>query len=96
MQFHLMAIFAYIALRPNLAHIYRITIDRDYSGKNATRIITRQLAELIRREFPRFRSSTIRIDNVEGSTADRRAREVFKGIATADGEITLADIEAVL
>lgn len=95
-QFHLMAIFVFIALQPQLENIYRITLDRDYSGENARRIITRQLAELIRRDLPRFKSSTIRIDNVEGSTADRLARDVFKGLAIANGEITMVDIEAAL
>jgi hypothetical protein len=95
-QFQLMAILAYIALRSQLANVYRITLDRDYSGDNAKRIIARQLTELIRRDFPKFKSSTIRIDNVEGSAADRLAREVFKGLAVANGEITLADIESVM
>jgi hypothetical protein len=91
-QFALMAILTYIAIKTDLQHIRGIVLDRDYSGDVAKRTITRRLVELIRRDIPRFKASNIKIDNIEGSKADRLAREVFIGEKQVDGEITLAEI----
>jgi len=95
-QFALLAIFAYLAVRPKLAEIRRITIDLDYSGAVARRIIVRRLVELIRRDRPEFRASWIRIDNVAGHRADLLAREVYRGLRRADGEIQWEQIEPLL
>jgi hypothetical protein len=95
-QFALLAILTYIAVRPVLQDVNRIVLDRDYSGVKAERIIVRRLTELARRDWPRFKSTTIKLDNIAGSPADRLAREVFRGIYQPDGEITLAEILAAL
>lgn len=95
-QITLMAVFTYLAVRPEIYLVSSITLDRDYSGQIAERLITRQLVELIRRDRPRFKASAIRIAQVEGSRADRLAREVYRGLRQPDGAISLADIEAVL
>jgi hypothetical protein len=95
-QFVLLAIFAYLAVRPKLSEIHRITIDLDYSGAVAHRIIVRRLVELIRRDRPGFRASWIRIDNVAGHRADLLAREVYRGLRSADGEIQWEQIESLL
>ena len=95
-QFALLAIFTYLAVRPKLAEIRRITIDLDYSGAVAHRIIVRRLVELIRRDRPEFRTSWIRIDNVAGHRADRLAREVYRGLRKADGDIQWEQIEPLL
>lgn len=95
-QITLMAVFTYLAIRPEIYQVSSITLDRDYSGQVAERLIVRQLVEMIRRERPRFKASAIRIAQVEGSRADRLAREVYRGLRRPDGAISLADIEAVL
>jgi hypothetical protein len=95
-QLTLMAVFAYLAVRPEIYQVSSITLDRDYSGQVAERLIVRQLVELIRRERPRFKASAIRIAQVEGSRADLLARAVYRGLRRPDGAISLADIEAVL
>ena len=95
-QLTLMAVFTYLAVLPEIYQVSSITLDRDYSGQVAERLIVRQLVELIRRERPRFKASAIRIAQVEGSRADRLAREVYRGLRRPDGAISLADIEAAL
>ena len=95
-QLTLMAVFTYLAVRPEIYQVSSITLDRDYSGQVAERLIVRQLVELLRRERPRFKASAIRIAQVEGSRADRLARAVYRGLRRPDGAISLADIEAVL
>ena len=94
-QLTLMAVFTYLAVRPEIYQISSITLDRDYSGQMAERVIARQLAELIKRERPRFKASAIKIAQVEGSRADRLAREVYRGLKPPDGVISLADIKMV-
>jgi len=95
-QFYLMALCTYIAIKPDLPKVKRIVLDRDYSGDTAQRLITRYLIELIRRNVPAFKAAHIRIDNVAGSTADLLARAVYQGKQPADGVITLKMFEAVL
>lgn len=95
-QLTLMAVFTYLAVRPDVYQVSSITLDRDYSGEVAERLIVRQLVELIRRERPKFKVSAIKIAQVEGSRADLLAREVYRGLRRPDGAMSLADIEAVL
>jgi len=95
-QFTLMAVLTYIAVLPDLDRLSRITLDRDYSGEVAERRILRRLLELIRRERPKFKGATLRMDTVAGSRVDRLAREVYRGLRQPDGEILFADIEAAL
>jgi hypothetical protein len=95
-QFALMAVFTFLAVRPDLDSMNRITLDQDYSGKVAERQILRRLVQMIRRERPLFKASALRIAEVRGSNADILAREVFRGLKRPNGVITLADIEAVL
>jgi hypothetical protein len=45
-----MAVLTYIAVRPDLDSLNRITLDQDYSGSKAERRILRRLIELIRRD----------------------------------------------
>jgi hypothetical protein len=56
----------------------------------------RRLVELIRKDRPEFRASWIRIDNVAGHRADVLAREVYRGLRRADGEILWEQIEPLL
>lgn len=95
-QCALMAVLAYIALRPDLDALGKITLDQDYSGDATKRRILRRLLELIRRDRPKFKGAALRIDKVAGSRADVLAREVYRGVKRLDGEITLEDIEAAL
>ena len=95
-QYVLMAVLAYLVVRHEIDHLSSITLDRDYSGEIAERIIVRRLLALLKRERPRLKTSAVRIGNVAGSRADRLARAAFKGKMKVDGEITLAEIEALL
>ncbi len=95
-QYRLMALLAYIVIAPDIEKISSIILDQDYSGEVAERIIRRLLLELLRRHRPKLKASAVRMQKVAGSRADRLARAAYKGRQRADGEITLADIEAAL
>ena len=95
-QYALMAVLAYLVVRHEIEYLSSITLDRDYSGDVAERIIVRRLVALLRRERPKLKTSAVRMGNVAGSRADKLARAAFKGKMRIDGEITLAEIEALL
>ena len=95
-QFALMAVVAYLAVRPEIEQLSSITLDRDYSGNVAERIIARRLLALLKRDRPKLKSSAVRIGNVAGSQADRLARLAYRGLRKPDAEITLAEIMALL
>ena len=95
-QFTLMAMFTYLAVRPYLGEISRIVIDRDYSGEVAHRAIVRQLIKLIRRDYPKFKAAHIRIDNVADTAADILARMAYQNRVVIDGVVTLAEIQALI
>jgi len=95
-QYALMAVLAYLAVRHEIDHLSSITLDRDYSGEIAERIIVRRLVALLRRERPKLKTSAVRVGNVAGSRADKLARAAYKGKMKVDGEITLAEIAALL
>lgn len=95
-QYVLMAVLTYLVVQPEIENVSSITLDRDYSGRVAERLIVKRLLGLLRRKRPKLKASAVRINNVAGSRADRLAREVYREIKKPDGEITLAEIEAVL
>jgi len=95
-QYALMAVVAYLAVRQEIEQLSSVTLDRDYSGDVAERIIARRLLALLKRDRPKLKSSAVRIGNVAGSQADRLARTAYRGLRKPDGEITLAEIAAVL
>jgi hypothetical protein len=95
-QYVLMAILTYLTVRHEIDHLSSITLDRDYSGDVAERIIVRRLVALLRRERPKLKTSAVRVGNVAGSRADKLARAAYKGKMRVDGEITLAEIAALL
>ena len=95
-QYVLMAVLAYLVVRHEIESLSSITLDRDYSGDVAERIIVRRLVALLRRERPKLKTSAVRMGNVAGSRADKLARAAYKGKMKIDGEITLAEIEALL
>jgi hypothetical protein len=95
-QITLMAVFTYLAVRPEVYQISSITLDRDYSGQVAERLIVRKLVELIRQDRPKFKASAVKIAQIEGSTADLLARQVYRGLRRPDGVISLADVRTVL
>lgn len=83
-------------LAPDIERLSSVTLDQDYSGQAAERIIRRLLLELLRRHRPKLKASAVRMQNVAGSRADRLDRAVYKGRQQADGEIMLEDIQGVL
>ncbi len=95
-QYALMAVCTYLAVRPHLDHLRSITLDQDYSGEVAERRVLRRLLALLRRDRPKLKSSALRMQNIAGSRADRLARQAYRGLVQPDGEITLADIEALV
>ena len=95
-QYVLMAVLTYIAVLPDIEHFTSITLDQDYSGEVAERTIRGLLLGLLRRQRPKLKASYVRMKNIAGSVADKLARATYKGRRLPDGEITLADIEAVL
>lgn len=95
-QYVLMAVLTYLLVRPELDRLSSITLDQDYSGEVAERRILRRLLSLLRQDRPKLKARALRMKNVAGSAADRLAREVYRGLQLPDGEITLAEIEALL
>lgn len=95
-QFRLLALFAYLVVRPDLANIRRIVIDQDYSGEKAERFIKKELIRWIRRDAPTFKTGHIRISEIAGSRADILAREAYRGNRPVDGAITIEEIVGVL
>jgi hypothetical protein len=95
-QFTLMAMFTYLAVKPYLGEVSRIIIDRDYSGEVAHRAIVRQLIKLIRRDYPEFKAAHIRIDNVADTAADILARMAYQNRVAVDGVITLAELQTLI
>lgn len=95
-QYVIFAAAIYLTLRPYLSQIKRIRVDLDYSGASAERTIRRLLVEMIRRDVPGFRGSEIRLEEVSGTRADILARQCYRGKQPVNGEISLADMRAVL
>ena len=95
-QYALMAVLTYLAVWPEIEHLSSITLDLDYSGQVAERIITRRLLALLRQRRPKLKSSALRMKNVAGSRADRVARAAYRGLRQPEREITLAELEALL
>lgn len=95
-QFTLLAIFTFLAVRTYSGSTQRIVIDQDYSGEAAAHIIRRKLTALLRREDPNFKGKRMSIKNVKGSQADRLARAAYKKRIPVNGEITLADVISVM
>ena len=95
-QYVLMAILTYLAVRHEIEQFSSITLDRDYSGEVAERRVLRRLLKMLRRDRPKLKASALRMENVAGSRADRLARAAYKGKIKVDGEITLAEIAALL
>ena len=91
-----MAVLTYLAVRHEIDHISSITLDRDYSGEVAERRVLRRLLKMLRRDRPKLKASALRMRNVAGSPADRLARTANRGLWKPDGEITLAEIMALL
>ncbi len=95
-QYALMAVLTYLAVWPEIHRLSSITLDLDYSGQVAERIITRRLLALLRQKRPKLKASALRMKNVAGSRADRIAREAYRGLRQPEREITLAEIVAAL
>jgi hypothetical protein len=81
-----MALLAYLVVAPDIERISSVTLDQDYSGQAAERIIRRLLLELLRRHRPKLKASAVRMQNIAGS------RAVYKGRKQADAEITLEGV----
>ena len=95
-QYVLMAVLTYLAVRHEIDHISSITLDQDYSGEVAERRVLRRLLRMLRRDRPKLKAAALRMKNVAGSSADRLARTAYRGLRKPDGEITLAEIVALL
>ena len=63
-QYTLMALLAYLVLIPDIEKLSSVTLDQDYSGQVAERIIRRVLLDLLRRHRPKLKASAVRMQNV--------------------------------
>lgn len=95
-QYALMAILTYLAVWPEIHQLSSITLDQDYSGLLAERRVLRRLLKLLRQNRPKLKASALRMENIAGSQADKLARAAYRGQWQPDGEITLAQIVALL
>ena len=96
MQYRLLALFVYVAVRERLPEIRQIVIDRDYTGGQVESTIKSLLLRLIRRDKPDVTGGFVQFENVKGSRADRLAREVFQGKAEPQRVISLSELERAL
>lgn len=96
MQYRLLALFVYVAVRERLPEIRQIVIDRDYTGGQVESTIKSLLLRLIRRDKPDVTGGFIQFENVKGSRADRLARAVFEGKAEPQRVIGFSELERVL
>jgi hypothetical protein len=95
-QYEIMAILAFLALRPRLTQISRIVLDADYSGDTAQRIVIRNLVDLIRGDLPTFKAAHIRMAMVAQTRADILARQVFGGKTQPNHIVSWSEVEALL
>ena len=95
-QYVLMAVLTYLAVWPEINQISSLTLDRDYSGDVAERIIVRRLLVMLRQHRPKLIASAVRMENVAGSRADKLARAAYRGLRRPEREITLEEIAALL
>jgi hypothetical protein len=90
-QFRLLALLVYVAIRPTLGENTEIVIDRDYSGEVAENRIRNHLLQLLRRHG-RFRARAVRFGAVKGYRADILARDTYRGKRRPDGVIDLNEM----
>lgn len=95
-QFEMMAILAFLALRPELANFNRVVLDADYSGNTAHRIVVGRLVSLIRHDLPTFKAAHIRVARVADTRADLFARQVYGGKVQPNHVVAWDEVEALL
>jgi hypothetical protein len=96
LQYRILALLVYLAVRDRLHQIERITIDRDFTGQQPEATIKSLLLVHVRRDRPDAGASLIDFAEVKGSRADNLARAVFLGKVQASRVVTVREVEAVL
>lgn len=92
LQYRVLALLIYVAIRERLAEIEQVVIDRDYAGEQAEATIKNLLLALVRRERPETPAAFVRFENVKGSAADLLAKQVFDGKAPAGRVLSFAEL----
>ncbi len=96
LQYRVLALFVYLAVRDQLPRIRQIVIDRDYSGAEAEATIKNLLLPLLQRDRPTVTAGFIRFENVKDKPADILAREVFENRRAADRVVSFQELMAIL
>lgn len=95
-RYRLLAILVYLSVKDNLKEIRQIVIDKDYAGEEAESTIKNVLLHLLRSQKADIPAGFIQFNNVKGSEADERARQVFRGKEKPSRVIGWAELKALL
>ena len=96
LQYRMIALLVYVALRPHLHNIGGVVIDQDYEGPLAESTIKNLFLHLVRRERPDVGREFVRFANVKGGAADLLAKRVFDGKAKATHTVRYEEFEGLL
>jgi hypothetical protein len=95
-RYRLLAVLVYLVVRESLDTIDLIAIDKDYHGPQVEATIKNLLLALIRVDKPDATSGMIIFENVKGSKADRLAKQIYDGKATAERVVSYEEVARLL
>jgi hypothetical protein len=95
-RYRLLTVLVYLVVRESLDTIDLIVIDKDYDGPQAEATIKNLLLALIRINKPDATSGMIIFENVKGSKADKLAKRIYDGKATAERVVSYEEIARLL
>jgi hypothetical protein len=95
-RYRLLAVLVYLVVRESLGTIDLIVIDKDYDGPQAEATIKNLLLALIRTNKPDATSGMIIFENIRGSKADRLAKQIYDGKATAERMVSYEEVARLL
>jgi hypothetical protein len=95
-QYRLMAVLVYLVVREPLMTVDYIVIDKDYAGEKAEGTIKNILLDLVRKDRPETTAGMIRFQNVNGSRADRVAKQAYDGKIQPDRILKFREIAKFL
>lgn len=95
-QYRVLTLLIYVAVRGDLHNIRQIVIDQDYSGQAAEATIKNLLLAYLRKDKPDIVAGFIRFANVKGSKADTLARRIYQDKAIADRSVSWQELKDIL
>lgn len=87
LQYRLLALMIFLAIKERLAELDQIVIDQDYTGKQPEATIKNLLLPLLRQHRTNVSAAFIQFGQIRGSRADRLARQVYLSVASRIGSL---------